>query len=265
MSYSIIYGRQYIKTSRGIIPLILEGESNVSMFSGMREVRARDWQAWAKVKGRIELREEEICSIAEARYGGRTADEEVAVRLQGRTGFPNGESLRRYLVHGIKYAMPIESIVEILPRQALFGWIGYEACGSYKAELSTDDIRTTPELEDWIDAATCRIAELEAHDTHADIHLIFKGHTPLNIESVGRSRTIFGPVYAKLHHCYVTAYSNTSVSTQKHAVGMQNAIRFDSVADAESKLPKYLGPYAFEAAKYTKQQILKAPMKEKNL
>ena len=41
MSYTIMYGKQFLKTSRGIIPLALHGDNNVTEYVRGREVRER--------------------------------------------------------------------------------------------------------------------------------------------------------------------------------------------------------------------------------
>ena len=43
MSYSIIYGRQFVKTTKGIIPMILSGSNNCTEFIQGREVLERNW------------------------------------------------------------------------------------------------------------------------------------------------------------------------------------------------------------------------------
>lgn len=42
MSYSIIYGRQFVKTTKGIIPMILSGSNNCTEFIQGREVLERN-------------------------------------------------------------------------------------------------------------------------------------------------------------------------------------------------------------------------------
>ena len=34
MSYTIMYGRQFVKTSRGVIPLVLYGSNNLTVSAG---------------------------------------------------------------------------------------------------------------------------------------------------------------------------------------------------------------------------------------
>ena len=43
MSYEIIYGRQFVRTTRGIIPLMLIGPSNMTEGSGRHIRRIRGW------------------------------------------------------------------------------------------------------------------------------------------------------------------------------------------------------------------------------
>ena len=50
MSYTIMYGKQFLKTSRGIIPLALHGDNNVTEYVRGREVRERHWSVYANDK-----------------------------------------------------------------------------------------------------------------------------------------------------------------------------------------------------------------------
>lgn len=50
MSYTIMYGKQFIKTSRGIIPLALHGDNNVTEYVRGREVRERHWSVYSNDK-----------------------------------------------------------------------------------------------------------------------------------------------------------------------------------------------------------------------
>ena len=50
MSYTIMYGKQFLKTSRSIIPLALLGDNNVTEYVRGREVRERHWSVYANDK-----------------------------------------------------------------------------------------------------------------------------------------------------------------------------------------------------------------------
>lgn len=50
MSYTIMYGKQFLKTSRGIIPLALHGDNNVTEYVRGREVRERHWSVYSNNK-----------------------------------------------------------------------------------------------------------------------------------------------------------------------------------------------------------------------
>ena len=50
MSYTIMYDRQFLKTSRGIIPLALYGDNNVTERVNGHERRERHWGVYANGK-----------------------------------------------------------------------------------------------------------------------------------------------------------------------------------------------------------------------
>ena len=46
MGYTIVYARTFIKTTKGIIPLVLHGSNNCTEFVNGREVRERSWDIY---------------------------------------------------------------------------------------------------------------------------------------------------------------------------------------------------------------------------
>ena len=50
MSYTIMYGKQFLKTSRGIIPLALHGDNNVTEYVRGWEVRERHWSVYSNLR-----------------------------------------------------------------------------------------------------------------------------------------------------------------------------------------------------------------------
>lgn len=84
MSYSIIYGRQFVKTTKGIIPMILSGSNNCTEFIQGREVLERNWypMTLSNKDKRIAIPAEELLERARAISTGDGADYEFA--KQGR-------------------------------------------------------------------------------------------------------------------------------------------------------------------------------------
>ena len=68
MSYSIIYGRQFVKTTKGIIPMILSGSNNCTEFIQGREVLERNWypMTLSNKDKRIAIPAEELLERARA-------------------------------------------------------------------------------------------------------------------------------------------------------------------------------------------------------
>ena len=80
MSYSIIYGRQFVKTTKGIIPMILSGSNNCTEFIQGREVLERNWypMTLSNKDKRIAIPAEELLERARAISTGDGADYEFA-------------------------------------------------------------------------------------------------------------------------------------------------------------------------------------------
>ena len=70
MSYSIIYGRQFVKTTKGIIPMILSGSNNCTEFIQGREVLERNWypMTLSNKDKRIAIPAEELLLSSKMRF-----------------------------------------------------------------------------------------------------------------------------------------------------------------------------------------------------
>ena len=81
MSYSIIYGRQFVKTTKGIIPMILSGSNNCTEFIQGREVLERNWypMTLSNKDKRIAIPAEELLERARAISTGDGADYELSL------------------------------------------------------------------------------------------------------------------------------------------------------------------------------------------
>ncbi len=84
MSYSIIYGRQFVKTTKGIIPMILSGSNNCTEFIQGREVLERNWypMTLSNKDKRIAIPAEELLERARAISTGDGADYEFGSRAE---------------------------------------------------------------------------------------------------------------------------------------------------------------------------------------
>ena len=246
MSYDIIYGRQFIRTTRGIIPLVLGGANNCTMFYGGKEIRDRHWfvpyeDDW------IDCPEADLLEKAEKRLGGPGRSEEECLVI-GSKWVNCGEFLR-YLRNGVKNAHSIEEICRLIPGQYLSCVLSHykDFSDPWERELQ-HEIRTTPELELWIDHAKKRKKELLA-DGMAKcvcICITLQGIQPLCIDRATKSSGLSGAVLVKYKNNYVERVDGRRVQLSS---GIARALEFESIEDAKFRLPTLSAPYCFISAK----------------
>ena len=246
MSYEIIYGRQFIRTTRGIIPLILSGSNNCSMFYQGREIRERDWgvaygDAW------LERPEAELLEDAETRLGADRKDEECLVI--GRKWVTCGGFLQ-YIRNGIKNAMTIEDVCRLKSGQFLRCMVSYcnKAVDSLWERELYRLIRSTPELERWIDEAREKKTELidAGTNSYVSICISLQGIHPLGIERLDHARGLEGSVLAKRGNCYITYFGENSIS---QSADISTAMEFENIDAAKAMLPPSFGPYRFVSSR----------------
>ena len=246
MSYDIIYGRQFIRTTRGIIPLVLGGSNNCTMFYGGKEIRERHWfvpygDDW------IDCPEAALLEKAEKRLGGPERSKEECLVI-GSKWVNCGEFLR-YLQNGVKNARPIEEIGNLRPGQHLSCLLAHYKTidAPWERELQ-QDIRTTSELELWIDRAKKRKAELLANGAAKCIciWISLQGIRPLCIDRAAKSSGISGAVLAKYKGHYVERVDGRRVQI---CDSIARALEFESIEAAKILLPTLSSPYRFVSVK----------------
>lgn len=145
MSYSIIYGRQFVKTTKGIIPMILSGSNNCTEFIQGREVLERNWypMTLSNKDKRIAIPAEELLERARAISTGDGADYEFA--KQGGKWLYCKDVLK-WVESGIRNAMNIERINFFRPNTPLYGRIVVWR-GDKRETVHNCYCKTTQELE----------------------------------------------------------------------------------------------------------------------
>ena len=112
MSYTIMYGKQFLKTSRGIIPLALHGDNNVTEYVRGREVRERHWSVYANDK--IEFTPDEYLD-----YPNTFCGNEYQEHFYANGKFVNNKGLITWAKNGIREALTIEEIRKVIPVQSV--------------------------------------------------------------------------------------------------------------------------------------------------
>lgn len=230
MSYTIVYGRQFIRTTRGILPLVLCGSNNCTQLSvSGREVRERGWNIFYN-SDMVELPDEDFM-----KYVRNLHDESDRECFKFNGKWIDGKDAIRFFENGVKAALPIEDVVERIPHQRLICYLSIWDNGAsirHRTELKQYGIRTTPELELWIDEAKARKRELTDYSVYICIE--YDGQEPLRL-GVGADPE--GQVIAKSRRGYICDFE------KEKSISMSNdileAIIFKSAGEAREKLGNF--------------------------
>lgn len=236
MSYTICYGRQFIKTSRGIIPLFLAGSNNCTMFYEGREIRERDWTVMCGIN-LIELPGDELLAGMNEQYKD---DRSEYFKFNGKFVYRAGAI--KFVENGIKNAKTVEEILSALPHQLVRCYVSeYTKSPSLNQTILQDAfVNTTSELENWLDTAKAYVAAADPTDI-TYIVIKFSGVEPLWIEKTHKDPT--GSVLAAVKTGqYVTEFTETSLTTSKD---ITKAMVFASIEAAKQQLPSRPRPYRY--------------------
>lgn len=203
MSIDIIYDKRFIRTGRGVIPMVLIGSSNCydtiwDSRGRRREVRERHWSMIHDMMLEDPIGQEKWLSMVEANPDSQLFKE--------RKNWITGENVRKWFENGVSSSCSLEDYLKWNPTQSCICQIIW-----YKDKSSTirnsEYLRychNTKELEDWIDGAKKLREALYIDIPTAAVYLKigFDGTTALR--SVPKTD---GPVIAKRgNNGYVSAY-----------------------------------------------------------
>lgn len=231
MSYSIVYDRKFLKTTRGIIPMVLTGPSNVTQnrWVGKRyvEVRVRSWCMY----------NEEIMDVSEADLMQWVAERFDPTSnyecFQQRGQWVCQKDMAKWFANGAKHAQSLESILAANRGQSLRCYIQFYPDKQKFAHqtLMEADIKDTPTLEAWIDKARIDAANLTVPGSACYISMEFYGDHPLAAAATDR----FEPIVVKNKHGgYVSEYiTERSISFTDD---LSKAVVFESDEDARTQL-----------------------------
>ena len=189
MSYEIVYARNFIRTTKGIIPVVLMGSNNCSdviydTAGRRREVAER---LWAPIRtDRTVYSEEQLMTTMQ----GIPEDTEL---FMFRGNWVTGKDIGRWLKNGIKAAYTVEEYLTVNPGVHIHCCLDVCKKGEIwsKAEME-EFFNSTADMEAWIDKAEARKAKLEK-DGNGSCTLIvgFTGRTPLNAPQNKKRRVLF--------------------------------------------------------------------------
>lgn len=226
MSYDIVYARQFIRCSKGIIPLVLIGPSNcyTPTYKG-RERRVREW---APLFRDPVMSEDALMQTVESCCGRQYQE-----HFKWHSKWVDDKGFRSFVRNGIRDAMTIEEILSASSMNALHCKLTiWTKPDSHRFEDLSKAVRTTQELEDWLDEAQ-QYYEARHEEESIYFDMRFMTDQPLKIHKPAASAT---PVVAMNKNAYIRAVTPTSISMSPDP---NDALVFASQAEAYAQIPQY--------------------------
>lgn len=212
MSYEIVYARQFIKTPKGIIPLVLCGSNNCTEFRYGRERREREWGTMFDFFFTKPLYEEsEIKTIVDDICEKYKENNQWFVF---RNKWVYNKELQTFYKNGAKKALTLEEIItnsnisyvrcHVAGRNHNFS---YPEENYFISELE-QDITSTPELLKWIEKATQLEGTLNQQEKiNVFINICFPYNDPIKFHKNLMATYNFKDdelVYGKIGKHYIT-------------------------------------------------------------
>lgn len=262
MSIEIFYGRQWIKTSEGLIPLFLHGSSNCTMFHGGREILERNWSGAFFDTGEILLSVNEVKERMADLLDEKDGHLKCECRINGK--YSHGKAVYDYIVNGAAHSITLEDIYALsgYPLNCYVGYRREVESDSEPGRRSTwgtalnESLRTEEELLSWIDRAKSKKAEIlaEAGTEYAYLMMEFPTIKPLGIDRCANAKSKpKSKVLAKLGRDYVTEYTSNSVTCSSRP---SEALVL-SYPEETDMLPRMRRPYTFVDAEVQKRDMAK--------
>lgn len=240
MSYEILYDRKFIRTTRGIIPMILSGSNNCTEFAWSKgghsyERRERHW--WAYIPRGMEVADHpeshyltEISRLADPNSG------EPHEMFMNKGKWLMSNQWRKWFENGCKAALTIEEYLKQNRSQSFYCAITtYPKKGSYSpADVANVCVHTTAELETWIDEANQKVRKLKEEYAPDGGTALIEMSFSINEPLTATPALIKGAVMAKHNACFVKEYITGKSLT--FTANPTEAVVFDSVEDAKEKL-----------------------------
>ncbi len=248
MGYTIMYSRQFVKTTTGIIPIALYGSSNVTTYNPKtgREIRERSWNFLPCMSRTLDM-----CNVPAAQLLQEVHEvyEDAGSEIWKQNGkWVDGPGVIRFFEQGVKYAKTLEEIREVHFAQSLNCSISHYEDFRCIVELQRD-VASTEALEEFVADAKTRYQQLQNEGRHPYINIGFWGNEPLNCERSKSVDSHTGPVLAKCRNNYVVRWSDDKQTLECNSKSPEVAHVFQSVDEAKSMLPPQFGPYTFVDAK----------------
>lgn len=177
MGYEIIYDRTFIRTNRGIIPMILHGSNNVTEMIRGKEVLQRYWSCYNDAL--VEFPEEKLHQSLKELFGD-TLENDRCELFKWHSKWLHGNQLESWFQAGVRNAATVEEI----QAENYGASIGLQVMRVKPREFDSV-LRsfplpcTTEELEQSLDEALALVDEEKKEGRNAYLHLFFLGREPL--------------------------------------------------------------------------------------
>ena len=161
MSYDIAYNRQFIRTSRGVIPLVLIGSNNVTEnHTTGHERRAREWTPYWQKAEFIEMDPDAILEKVKSVFPSQYQQ-----HFKYHSKWINDAGLLRFFQRGIKEALTLEELKDRAAFPASVSLCGYislwdKSPAAFHHHIEVHEwMDTTDKLEKWLDQAAAFVAD----------------------------------------------------------------------------------------------------------
>lgn len=197
MSYEIIYDKSFVKTTRGILPMILHGSSNCFDVIGGKEVRERYWSCWNDklIEFPADKLHETLVDVFSPTLGD--ASREV---FKWHSKWICGDKLEQWFQTGVRNAATLEELDKVNFGVGLSVRVMQVQLETFDTTIfSSSYLHTTEELEQSLDEAKALIQSEKKEGRQAYLHLSFSGREPLRKP---RRTKIEEPCLIKCRHGY---------------------------------------------------------------
>lgn len=232
MSYYVVYDRRFIRTTRGIIPMILIGDSSLR---DARNAICRHWSCYNP-----ELVELETKDILQWWREKTSAADPEAQLFKWKSGWISNRQIVGWFSKGCTSARTLEDYILANHRQRLYCKVVVfpskkSSDSAFSHQYLSCSCTTTSELERWIDAARVKVSEEQNKDPDGTcmIAMEFFGTDPLQIWPASDT-TVIARDRSRNHKSYVKEYVKGQSLT--FTPDIEEAVVFDSVSDALEKL-----------------------------
>lgn len=241
MSYEIVYAKQFIKTKNYIIPVVLMGSNNCTMYYGGREIRDRNWTPLSN--NLVGLTAEELKRTIFEKWTNNGTSTAEFFKQNGKWAY--AKELLNFINTGIKKALTIDAIKESTGYSTdcyLSIWDNHE----HHTELN-EYISNNEDFEQWLTKAQERIKNKKESEC---IYYYIGWSTIKPLKAYNTQ--IEGKVLVKYKNNYLISKDSFTFSKDK-----SQAIIFDNIEQAK----EHCKGWDFKFVKYNPKT---RPPKEKN-